>query len=263
MNFQVTTIEKRPDLCQQAEALISDIWPTFLQQDQVAGEYWPRLYDAFPAYQTLLLTSDGETLIAVGNSIPLAWDGAEDQLPNEGWRWALAQGFKDAAMEKVAKTQCALSITLNPDFLGKGVSSVVVNNMKEIGRYHQLTRLIAPVRPNLKNRYPLIPMKQYITWQNDAGLPFDAWLRVHHRLGARIVSVCEKSMCIVGKTANWHEWTGLPMPQSGLYLVDGGLTPVKVNFEKDLGVYFEPNVWMVATLPSTTDAASALRRRLD
>ena len=53
---------------------------------------------------------------------------------------------------------------------------------------------------------------------------------------------------IVGKTADWQRWTGLHMPQSGLYLVDGGLTPVKVNVEKDLGVYFEPNVWMVATL---------------
>ena len=248
MTFLTTTIAQRSDLREPAEALIGEIWPTFLQQDQVAGQFWPRLYEAFPAFQTLLLTPDGETLVAIGNSIPLAWNGEENELPDEGWRWALAQGFKDAEAGNPAKTQCALSITLNPDFLGQGVSSIVVNNMKEIGRTNQLSRLIAPVRPNLKNRYPLIPMKQYVTWKNEAGLPFDAWLRVHHRLGARIVSVCEKSMCIVGKTADWQAWTGLTMPQTGLYLVDGGLTPVKVNVEKDLGVYFEPNVWMVSSL---------------
>ncbi|MBE9511729.1 MAG: hypothetical protein IMY71_12700, partial [Bacteroidetes bacterium] len=36
-----------------------------------------------------------------------------------------------------------------------------------------------PIRPTLKCHYPLIPMDDYINWQNKDGLPFDPWLRVH------------------------------------------------------------------------------------
>lgn len=239
---------ERPSLRAAAEKLITDVWPAFLQQDQIAYEFWSRLYDDFPAYQLFLLEPETETLVAVGNSIPLAWNEAAEALPAEGWRWALAQGFADAAAGSVPQTLCALSITLDPRYLGQGISSVMVKGMKENGRSFQLSRIIAPVRPNLKNRYPLIPMKQYITWQNDAGLPFDAWLRVHHRLGARIVGICPKSMRIVGTVADWEAWTGLRLPQSGLYTVAGGLTPLKISCEKNLGVYFEPNVWMIAPL---------------
>ena len=239
---------ERPDLRPQAEALISEIWPTFLRQDQVGYEYWSRLYDQFPVHQIFLLTPDEKTLIAVGNSIPLAWDDANDVLPEGGWRWALTQGFKDSAEGHTLKTQCALSITLNSNFLGRGISSILVNIMKDIGRSHHFARIIAPVRPNLKSYYPLIPMEQYITWQNDEGFSFDAWVRVHQRLGARIIKVCAKSMRVVGTVADWETWTGLHIPQNGLYLAVGGLNPIKINVEKNLGVYFEPNVWMVAPL---------------
>ena len=248
MNFKVASIAERPELRADAETLIAKIWPQFLQQDQVGAEYWGHLYELFPEYQFCLLTADDETFVAVGNSIPLAWDESEEQLPEGGWRWAITQGFKDHDQGLTPKNQCALSITIHPDFLGQGVSSIMLNAMKDIGRDHQLGRIIAPVRPNLKNRYPLTPMEQYVTWQNDAHLPFDAWLRVHHRLGARIVNVCAKSMRIVGTVDDWETWTGLPMPQDGLYLVDGALTPIKVSREKNIGVYIEPNVWMIGDL---------------
>lgn len=247
MPFHITNATQRPDLIKPAETLIASIWPKFLQEDQIAYTYWSRLYQEFPDYQIFLLDTD-QTLVAVGNSIPLAWDLPDSELPDEGWRWALARGFEDKANGLPAKNQCALSITLNPDYLGQGVSSVVVKAMKDIGYAKKLERLIAPVRPNLKNRYALTPMKTYIRWQNPAGLPFDAWLRVHHRLGAHIVKVCPKSMRIVGTIADWESWTDLQMPESGLYIVDGALIPIKVSLEKNRGIYIEPNVWMVATL---------------
>lgn len=247
MTFQITNIQQRPDLLGQATTLLSNIWPKFLQEDQIAYEYWARLYTDFPTYQILLLDTDG-TLVSVGNSLPLAWNNSDEELPEGGWRWALAQGFLDLEANLTSQTQCALSITLNPNYLGQGVSSIVVKAMKEVGVANQLKQIIAPVRPNLKSRYPLIPMKEYIQWKNDAGLPFDAWLRVHYRLGARIAKVCAKSMRIVGTIGDWERWTGLKIPQSGLYLVDGGLVPMKVSKERNMGVYLEPNVWMVAPL---------------
>jgi hypothetical protein len=40
----------------------------------------------------------------------------------------------------------------------------MIERMREIGRAHGLDTLIAPVRPNLKHRYPLTPIESYMQW---------------------------------------------------------------------------------------------------
>ena len=50
---------------------------------------------------------------------------------------------------------------------------------------HDFDHLIAPVRPSMKSRYPLIPMADYCRWHNTHGEPFDPWLRVHAGQGGR------------------------------------------------------------------------------
>jgi hypothetical protein len=35
------------------------------------------------------------------------------------------------------------------------------------------------------------------------------------------------------------------MPQSGSYLVPGGLVPVEIDSERNMGLYVEPNCWVV------------------
>ena len=47
--------------------------------------------------------------------------------------------------------------------------------------------LIAPVRPTLKDRYPLTPIESYARWRRDDGSAFDPWIRVHERFGGRYV----------------------------------------------------------------------------
>jgi hypothetical protein len=101
------------------------------------------------------------------------------------------------------------------------------------------------VRPNQKSDYPLIRIDDYITWITDEGLPFDAWLRVHVRAGARIIKPCHDAMKIIGARADWEKWTGLKFPQSGEYVIPGALNPMTMNIEKNEGLYIEPNVWMV------------------
>ena len=39
--------------------------------------------------------------------------------------------------------------------------------MRGIAREHGLPDLIAPVRPNWKERYPLVAIDQYASWQTD------------------------------------------------------------------------------------------------
>jgi hypothetical protein len=87
-------------------------------------------------------------------------------------------------------------------------------------------------------------MKDYISRVREDGLPSDPWLRVHARLGARIVKVCPLSMVIAGTLQQWREWTGLALEESGDIDVDGALTPLHVSIEHDHAVYAEPNVWV-------------------
>jgi hypothetical protein len=76
------------------------------------------------------------------------------------------------------------------------------------------------------------------------GLPQDAWVRAHVRLGARIVKVAPCSMTVSGTLAEWSRWTGLPFDQGGEVVVPGTLSPVHVSREQDHAVYIEPNLWM-------------------
>jgi hypothetical protein len=108
-----------------------------------------------------------------------------------------------------------------------------------------LLSLIIPIRPSEKHKYPLISLDDYIAWKTEQGLPFDAWLRVHVRAGARIIKVCHESKLIQGTRAEWAQWTGMEFPQSGRYIIPGALNPIVVDAAKDKCVYIEPNVWIV------------------
>jgi hypothetical protein len=212
--------------------------------DRVANQYWDDLHMVFPACQFGLIEQSTERAVAAGNCLPLAWDRDLADLPEQGWDWALAQGFRDHAAGRKPDLLCALSISISPAERSKGLSAQMVSAMKAIGQRQGLAALIAPVRPTLKHRYPLTPMERYMHWQTEAGLPFDPWLRVHLRLGARIVKVCPFSMRIQGTLAEWESWTGMRFPESGRFILPGGLVPLEVDCAAGLGIYVEPNVWV-------------------
>jgi hypothetical protein len=40
----------------------------------------------------------------------------------------------------------------------------------------------------------------------------------------------------------------MEVPETGEYWVPGGLAPVAIDREENLGAYWEPNIWMEHTL---------------
>ena len=68
---------------------------------------------------------------------------------------------------------------------GRGLSAEALRAMVEIARSNGLGGLIAPVRPNWKDRYPLVPIERYAAWRREDGLLFDPWMRVHERPAGR------------------------------------------------------------------------------
>jgi len=121
----------------------------------------------------------------------------------------------------------------------------MIEAMGAIARRHGLGDLIAPLRPTWKERYPLTPIQRYATWTREDGLPFDPWVRVHTRMGARIGPTIPHSLHITGSVAEWETWTQMPFPESGEYVFPAGLAPVRIDREQDLGEYWEPNIWLI------------------
>ncbi|HUE98739.1 MAG TPA: GNAT family N-acetyltransferase [Anaerolineales bacterium] len=220
-------------------------WPEFMMQDSVANEHWHELFDRFSNYQFALLDTETDRMAAMGNSLPFYWDQPLEELPEGGWDWVFVKAVEDHKKDIAPNIQSAIQIAIHPDYQSMGLSARMVQAMRGIAKSQGFKYLVAPVRPNQKSKYPLINMDDYIKWTNEEGLPFDAWLRVHARLGARILKPCHEAMTIRGTRAEWEEWTGLRLPQNGTYFIRGALNPMEMNFEKDEGVYIEPNVWMV------------------
>ncbi|HEY6398029.1 MAG TPA: hypothetical protein VIX82_11300, partial [Solirubrobacteraceae bacterium] len=110
--------------------------------------------------------------------------------------------------------------------------------------------LVAPVRPSWKSRYPTIPIDRYLSWQTAEGLAFDPWVRVHQRLGAKKLRVAPRSMVCRGTVGEWESWTGMAFPESHRYVVPDALEPVVIDCAKDVGVYEEPNLWMLHAIDS-------------
>jgi hypothetical protein len=121
----------------------------------------------------------------------------------------------------------------------------MVGTMRAIARLRGQRALIACVRPTDKERYPTIPIERYAAWTRPDGLPFDAWIRLHVRLGGRIVRPSPASMTIRGTVAEWEGWTGMAFPETGDYVVPRAAALVHIDQKSDVGTYLDPNVWVV------------------
>lgn len=49
---------------------------------------------------------------------------------------------------------------------------------------------------------------------------------------------------MTGAVHQWEHWTGMLLPDTGDYVIPGGLSTLHVGRDNDQGVYVEPAVWM-------------------
>jgi hypothetical protein len=242
--FQVIT-PAHPDFRNLVRGLTKEVWPEFMLHDPVANENWRELLDRFPDYQFALLDIQNSRVAGMGNSFPLRWEDRLENLPEGGWDWAFQEAVRNHREGVTPNFHCAIQIVLRPGYRSQGLSMPMVEAVRAVTKSRELEALIIPLRPSDKHNYPLASMDDYITWKTEDGLPFDAWLRVHARAGARIIKVCHESKTIRGTRAEWERWTSMIFPQSGEYIIPGALNPIEIDLEKDEGGYVEPNVWIV------------------
>lgn len=242
--FQVIT-PTHPGYRDLVRGLTKEVWPEFMLHDQVANANWHELFDRFSEYQLALYDTENNRVAGMGNSFPLRWDGRLDDLPEGGWDWAFQEAVQNHRQGVKPNFHCAIQIVVRPDYRSQGLSGPMVQAVRALTKSKGLQSLIIPLRPSEKHRYPLISLDDYITWKTEQRLPFDPWLRVHVRAGARVIKVCHESKTIRGTRAEWEQWTGMKFPQSGQYIIYGALSPIEMDVEKEQGLYLEPNVWIV------------------
>jgi hypothetical protein len=228
----------RPDLREiRFETLTRQTFPEYMNHNEPGQLYWSRLYEDFPDFQLGLL--DGDELVAELHSVPTAWDGSERDLP-AGWDEAFLRAFESGRRPEVL---CALAISVLPDRQGEGLAGRMLEEMRAATARAGLRELIAPVRPTLKARYPLIGIEEYLTWRRPDGTHFDPWIRAHERIGGRLLGPAPSSMTIEAPVLDWESWTRFSIPADGVFVVPEMLAPLVVR--DGIGRHVEPNVWLV------------------
>ena len=204
-----------------------------MNHNAMGWKYWRRLYDEFPEFQLALL--DNGELVAEVHALSVPVDGNE--LPS-GWDEAFERGMEAGGGNVLS----LLAISVAPSRRGGGLATPADHAARAAAKQAGLESVIAPVRPTLKERYPLIPIDEFITWRRDDGAHLDPWLRVHERVGGTIERAAPESMLIEAAVPEWEAWTKMVFPADGTYVVPGMLAPLEVR--GGVGVHVEPNVWV-------------------
>ena len=240
--LEIVTTADRPDLDDEARAAFRPGWPEFIFHDPIVSEHIGRVETYFPHYDVLLL--DGGQVVAGGWGVPLRWDGATGDLPECGFDGALARAVTGHESSVPADTLCVMAAAVRADRQGTGLAGSTLTVLRERATSAGLRRVIAPVRPSLKARYPLTPMESFARWARGDGHHLDPWIRTHQRLGATILTPAPRSMTITGTVADWEDWAGMAFPESGQYVVADALDLVAIDRDQDCGTYHETNLWM-------------------
>ncbi|MBO0811559.1 MAG: N-acetyltransferase [Microlunatus sp.] len=235
--MRIVSMTERPELV-PAVSKLPNQWPTFMQQSPTAHRLYGPMLETFGELQLIMV--EGARPIAFLHAVPIAWDGPE-ALPDRGWDAALEGAFR---LPGPTPAVSLIEARIDPNRTGQGLSMMLLNAARERIRDLGYQHLVGPVRPNQKLTEPLTPMAEYAARVRPDGLPVDAWLRTHVRIGGKIIKVCPLSMIIPGTLDQWRGWTGLPFDRSGDIEVPGGVAPVHVSVEQDHAVYVEPNVWV-------------------
>jgi hypothetical protein len=237
------TAAERPDLWARGVAS-SDVWPEYNLHGDVAGRWWGQLGEELAEFQFVLHDDSTDEVLAEGHTGPFFWDGDDASLPGS-FDATLELVFRQRRAGDEVNTLTALAAEVPRQGAGHGLAETILQSMRAVAERHALDHLVAPVRPMLKHRYPLVPIEEYVAWRRDDGSAFDPWIRVHERLGARVATPLPESFRISGTVAEWESWTRMAYPVSGDYVFPEGLALVHIDRDADRGTYWEPNVWLV------------------
>ena len=216
--------------------------PAFITADQEVKQYIERVRAWFADLDIMLIDED-QAPVATGWAVPITWSGGVGDLP-AGYTDTVKRAVEGHERGERKDTLVICGGMVSRVRTRQGLAGQLIAALRDLASDAGLTRVIAPVRPTLKPRYPLTPIETFVTWTRPDGAPLDPWLRTHWRLGGRIVATAPRSQTMTGTVEDWQSWTGMVFPSTGEYVIPDGLSTLRVDREHDSGTYVEPNVWV-------------------
>ncbi|MFC8095446.1 hypothetical protein [Streptomyces sp. NPDC057301] len=242
MTLTVERTDARTWPDEQMQELFSEGFPEFITADRLAKQYIGRIREWF-ADLNLTLVDDHGMPVATGWGIPIRWNGRTETLPT-GYTQATIRAVegRERGVEPDTLVICGAIVT--PSLKGHGLAGETLKALRQLAEDAGWPRVIAPVRPTLKARYPLTSIEAFMRWTREDGMALDPWVRTHQRLGARILAAAPESQTMTGTIAEWEGWTGMAFPETGDYVIPEGLSLLRLEHSADQGTYVEPNIWM-------------------
>lgn len=225
--------------------LTQELWPNFMVEESdiceeqiVFNMSESEFNQKFPVWGLRSVMSN--EVVAYISAVKLHVDLSDTNLPDEGWSFA-ANSYSD---KRKSNCICLLVANVDKSLRKSGLSKILIEKAKVESFRNGFKHIIAPVRPTKKLQFPSLSMTEYLQMRTDNGEYYDPWIQTHVSLGAHILNICEKSVIIKASIQRWQKWTGIQFVKSGSYLVPGGLAPLSIDIDKNIGIYTEPNLWV-------------------
>ncbi|MGE5260825.1 MAG: hypothetical protein ACM3MH_08095 [Actinomycetota bacterium] len=138
----------------------------------------------------------------------------------------------------------ALAVSVPAVHRSKGYARMMIRALLELADTKNLKGVVVPVRPSAKVNHPWVPLRDYISWTDHKGRMYDPWLRSHLASGGKIVGLAERSMVVHEPLPFWESWSRQQFEASGSYALEGAIAPIKIDVDRGIGTYEEPNVWV-------------------
>lgn len=191
----------------------------------------------------------GPELIGHGVTTRIYWDGSLDQLPR-GWQGAVRRSLEDdLAGGGKANTLVGLFIRVQSRFRQHGWAAPIAAEMKALAARCGLHSLIIPLRlpQRYLREYAEMPFEEFAALRRDDGEYQDHWLRLHTRLGARVLTTCRTSHQHAMHLEDFHQQLDAePIRRSGTHLarLGGDWVQVYVDLEREFVLMDQGCVWV-------------------
>ena len=191
---------------------------------------------------------EGE-LVAHGITTKFFWNQDIATLP-EGWQGVVRQSYVHSNVEiKKSNTLVGLFIFVEDAFRKQGWANNVIEEMRALAQEKELEALIIPLRPptRFKKEYADIPMDEFAMLKREDGHPMDHWIRLHTRLGAKILKASERSHRHVMSFKDFRDlFSDAQLPDSGETLVErnGEWYTVYADLKRDFVLVTQGCVWV-------------------
>jgi hypothetical protein len=242
MTLLVEQSDSRAWTDEQMEVLFAKGFPKFITADLAVKEYIGRVREYFPHLDVMLI-DESDTPVATGWGVPISWLGDVADLPSS-FADVLRRAIEVHDSDVEANTFVICGAVVDPGRKGTGTATELIGALSSLGQAQGMTRVLAPLRSTRKHLYPLFTIEDYASWVRDDDLPFDPWLRLHVRMGARVISIAREAQTMTGTIQDWEEWTGMSLPASGDYVIPQGMSVLNIDRDTNLGTYVEANIWV-------------------